>query len=204
MVYNLEEIKDDLATLIPKDFYIKYILRSDNWYFESILGVSQDNISCKTDDFKSIISNSLKISFNNIAMVGSGKIGFSLTPRSDKLFNCFSPESDVDIAIISNQLFHDYWDIFRSSYSDINSYHYKYISRGIYRGYISEFHLSIIDECRKHWSSIASSSKKALHSDLYIKHDISYRLYRSWEDFEEYHIQALEKIKRGDIYGSTI
>ncbi len=208
MAYTLEDIKNDIVLLNPKEFYIKHILRSDNWYFETMLGVGKEDIIRITDDFKQIVSQSLGISFNNIAMVGSGKLGYSLSPRSarqDKLFMCFSndsrvrPESDIDIAIVSNQLFQTYWDLFRCSYSEVNKHLYRYISREIYRGYINEKNLLEIDGCRKYWNPISSSSKKLLHSDLYIKHEISYRLYRSWEDFEEYNIQSLEEIKRGEI-----
>ena len=81
----------------------------------------------------------------------------------------------------------------------MNKRHYKYISRGIYRGYINEKYLTLIDGCRKEWNEKAAKSKKILRSDLYIKPEITYRLYRSWEDFEEYHIQSINEIKRGEI-----
>ena len=42
LAYTLTEIKDDIITLSSKDFYIKYILRSDNWYFENHIGQSKE------------------------------------------------------------------------------------------------------------------------------------------------------------------
>lgn len=202
MAYTLTEIKDDIIALPTKDFYIKYILRSDNWYFETHIGQSKEDSIRLIDDFKSIVSQSLKISFNNIAIVGSSKIGCSLAPVSeqrDKLFRCFNEESDIDIAVVSDKLFEIYWSLFRHSYSEVNKRHYKYISRGIYRGYINEKYLALIDGCRKEWNEKAAKSKKILRSELYIQPEITYRLYRSWEDFEEYHIQSINEIKRGEM-----
>ena len=201
MAYTIEEIKADIVTLSPKDFYIKYILRSDNWYFETYIGRSKEDSIRLTDDFKYIISQSLGISFNNIAVVGSSKLGCSLTPvseRGNKLFRCFNEESDIDIAIVSDKLFETYWSLFRHSYSGVNKRHYTYISRGIYRGYINEKYLTLIDGCRKQWNEKAAESKKILRNELYIQPEITYRLYRSWEDFEEYHIQSINEIKRSE------
>ena len=69
------------------------------------------------------------------------------------------------------------------------------ISRALFRGYIGDMHLQQIDGCRKNWNDFALSSTKALYNNLYIQHKITYRLYRSWEDFEDYHISGLNKIK---------
>ena len=202
MVYTLSEIKSDVKSLTSKDFYSKHILRSDNWYFEKVIGSDKEDSMRLTDDFKTIISQSLKISFHNISIVGSSKIGCSLAPKtshSNKLFRLFDEEkSDIDIAIVSDKLFQKYWDLFRKSYNPINKIHYSRISRGIYRGYINEKNLELIDGCRKEWNALSSESKKLLRRDLYIQPDITYRLYRSWEDFEEYHIQSLNEIKKGE------
>lgn len=201
MAYTIEEIKTDIITMSSKDFYIKYILRSDNWYFETYIGKSKEDSIRLTDDFKYIISQSLGISFNNIAVVGSSKLGCSLTPvseRSNKLFRCFNEESDIDIAIVSDKLFETYWNLFRHSYSGVNKRYYSYISRGIYRGYINEKYLTLVDGCRKQWNQKAAESKKILRNELYIQPEITYRLYRSWEDFEEYHIQSINEIKRSE------
>ncbi len=209
MSYSLKEIKTDIADLSAKDFYLKHILRSHCWYFETILEIESDDIVNFTGDFKKIISDDLKINFNNIAMVGSGKIGYSLTPispKQNKLFKEFNDDnhgdshrkkSDVDIAIISNQLFQMFWDLLRKSYKSKYGALYQHIPTAIYRGYIDEYNLLEIEGCRKTWKDISVNSKKSLHNNLYIKHDIAYRLYRRWDDFEDYHISSLKKIMRG-------
>lgn len=201
MSYSLDEIRSDLAIMPVKDFYIKHILRSTYWYFETILKSDEDNAIKIADNFKEIVSKELGVSFNNIAIVGSGKLGYSLAPRPDKLFSAFSingetrKESDLDIAIISNRLFESYWDLFRKAYKSLYAYEYRYITREIYRGYINESHLDVIPLCRKEWALLANNSKRCLQNSLYIRHQIKYRIYRSWEDFEEYNILSLNIAK---------
>lgn len=201
MSYQIETIKNDMENLSSRDFYLKHIVRSDNWYFENILQTPLTEIIHAVDDFKAIVSESLNISFNSIMMVGSGKVGYSLSP--EKLYKPFNSDenvrklSDIDIAIISDKLFFEYWALFRKSFKMRYKDTYSYIFNEIYRGYINERNILEVEGCRKKWIEIASQSKKSLHSNLYFKHDISYRIYRSWEDFEEYNLQSINKIKRG-------
>lgn len=203
MSYQLETIQSDLTSLSARDFYLKHIVRSDNWYFENILSVQQSDIIHTVDDFKAVVSESLNISFNSIMMVGSGKIGYSLSPSSEKLFQPFNSDetvrnlSDVDIAIISNELFYKYWSLFRKSYKMRYRETYTHVFNEIYRGYINEYNILEVEGCRKEWIEMASESKKSLYNNLYFKHKISYRIYRNWEDFEEYNLQSISKIKRG-------
>lgn len=202
MLYTEEDIKRDLRNTNVRDFYMKYLLRADNWYFEKILNVDENNILHAVDDFKMMVSDALDIGFNNVVMVGSGKIGFSLSP--EKFLKPFSDEgdnkSDVDIAIISTQMFDYFWRLFRASYNITNKKYYKYISRGIYRGYISDMDLLNIDDCRVAWLELSNKATKSLQRRMYFKHEIHYRIYRDWKDMEEYHIQTIEQLK-GELNG---
>ncbi len=191
---KFDPIKKDLVELNSIDFYNKYFLRSHNWYFKNVLNIPNDNIACAYDDFKQIVSSSLDIQFNNILLVGSAKIGFSLNPK--KKFKQFSfsddeKPSDLDIAIISNRYFELFWKTFRSAYCLKNKHHYKYISRSIYRGYICEHNIRIILECRKRWQEISAKCNKKLQSEFYIKNPISYRIYRNWDDLQEYSLSSI-------------
>jgi hypothetical protein len=209
VAFTLEEIKNDILTLDVSAVYKKYFLSDDNWYFENILSASLgcDSVAEVAKKFNSVISNGFGISFQDIIMVGSGRLGYSLTPTKNntdaKLFKSFCVNgkerkmSDIDIALISETLFNRFWHLLRTSYRAKYSAQYNYIPRAIYRGYISENHLQEIDGCRKEWRMISFTSKKVLHENLFIQHDINYRLYRNWFDFEDYHIQALKTIKRG-------
>lgn len=208
MIYSIEEIKDDIKNLTEKEFYTKHIIRSDNWYFEKYLGKNSDDLIHLIDDYRLIVSECFEISVNSVMMVGSGKLGVSIKPPYNNYskfllpFNDDEKErniSDLDIAIISNDIFHEYWSQFRKSYKIRFQNAYLHLYNELYRGYINERSIMEVDGCRKRWKEKAYLSKKKLHENLYFKHDISYRIYRSWEDFEDYNIQNIRKIKREKI-----
>lgn len=199
MSYTLEQIKEDLTCIDTKQFYMKHIVRSENWYFENVLNIPQTHIIKAVDDFRIIVSDALGVSYSSVMMVGSGKTGYSLSPS--KKFKKFTVEpggknkSDIDIAIISLPIFDRFWKIFRDSYDITMSRTYKHISREIYRGYINERNINLINNCRVVWKELSNDSTRRLKQNMYFKHDISYRLYRSWEDFEEYNLSSINDLK---------
>ena len=208
MIYSIEEIKDDIKNLTEKEFYTKHIIRSDNWYFEKYLGKNSDELIHLIDDYRLIVSECFEISVNSVIMVGSGKLGVSITPpynNDSKFLLPFNDDekerkiSDLDIAIISSDIFHEYWDQFRKSYKIRFQHTYLRLYNELYRGYINEKRIMEVDDCRRQWKKKAYLSNKKLRENLYFKHDISYRIYRSWEDFEDYNIQNIRKIKKEKI-----
>lgn len=200
MAYSLEEIKHDLLTNDIRQIYLKYIVRSENWYFENVLGCSPGDLIKMSDDFRLIISESLGISFNNVLIVGSSKTGYSFSP-GDKRLSPFCvtgeerPVSDIDVAIISPDLYLKFWKLFRQNYTLQNKSKYKPIYTEIYRGFINEKRIVEIDGCRKEWLGVATTSKKRIAEAFFVQHTINYRIYRSWEDFEEYNLSGIQKLK---------
>lgn len=205
MSFDIEEIKANLEKQTEKQFYTEYIIKSPNWYFENELGNSLEESIRVSDDVKLIISENFKISFNSVMMVGSGKIGYSLSPK--KLFQPFNNDekvrkvSDLDFAIISSELFNEYWMKFRKSFKYQYRDTYLHIYQDLYRGYINERNIVSVDGCRRDWNELVSSSKKELLTNFFIKNEISFRVYRSWEDFEDYNMQNIKDIKRSLGYG---
>jgi hypothetical protein len=55
------------------------------------------------------LTSRLPITAENIAIVGSAKLGFSLNP--DGYFNPFSDESDIDVVVVNETLFDEIWSI---------------------------------------------------------------------------------------------
>ena len=175
MVYSLEDIKTDLKNLSEKQFYTKHIIRSDNWYFEEYLGKNPDEVIHLIDDYRLIVSESFGVSFNSVMMVGSGKLGFSMSPpdaehpEESKMFLPFNDDekvrkiSDLDIAIISSEIFHEYWKMFRNSYKTRFQSTYVHLYNELYRGYINERNIMAVDGCRKQWNETAAiSGRRAL------------------------------------------
>lgn len=200
---KMEEIKKDLHNLSVRSFIRKYFLVDGNWYFENILGYTDSEVRQKEIEFKAFIKENFKLESGEVFLVGSGKIGYSLNPKT--LFRPFQVDdrsnrpSDIDIALVSSEIFHEYWDLFRESYSPQYNRTYGYISREIYRGYINQRNIEEIPNCRRKWIFDTKQLGKTLRNEFHVKHEITYRIYRNTADFFEYITQSIEKTKMGDI-----
>ena len=196
MDFSVESIRKDVGTLSEKEFLIKYLLRSDNWYFSEYQHKSEADSIAQMDALKEIMNKNIGVAFHNVLMVGSGKIGCSLSPSKDfKKFDEGDEDSDIDIAIISSKLFDHLWNKIRAEYSIKYLCHYNQITSSIFRGFINEHNFKNIDEIRPDWNNQIDEVNKSLQKHLSIYHSINYRIYRSWEDLEAYHILGIRKLK---------
>ena len=193
-------LRNDLQLLEPKEFYMKHIVKSHNWYFSDYLHVPQDEIVDKMDCFKEIVSSTLGINFHNVQIVGSAKMGYSLSPQ--KLFRPFHdevpgmPSSDIDIAIISELLYQRFWSRLRNVNGLWhNKYYYKHLTESIFRGYINDSDLQKITGINEEWDDLVRPINVLLQDTLGFVHPITYRLYRSWDDLEDYQLIAISKAK---------
>ena len=150
--------------------------------------------------FKEIVSEHFHISFHSLQLVGSAKTGFSLSPN--KILTPFhdgddtQKSSDIDIAIISESLYQYYWNKMRQTEKIQYKRFYQQLTASIFRGYINDKVLMEIPPIRTEWLSVVAPINKLLQDELMIVHPITYRIYRSWEDLEEYQIIGIEKTKK--------
>lgn len=195
-----ETLKTDLLALEPKDFYLKHIVKSHNWYFSDYLHVPQDEIVDKMDYFKEIVSSNLGINFHSLQIVGSAKTGYSLSPQ--KVLKPFHGEtkddksSDIDIAIVSDKLYLKFWnDLRRVKGIQYNRHYYNHLTASIFRGYINDKDLLQIKGPCEEWNAMVRPINISLQDDIGFEHPITYRLYRSWDDLEEYQIVGISKAR---------
>lgn len=193
-------LRTDLISLEPGAFYLKHIVKSRNWYFSHYLCVPPDEIVDRMDYFKEIVSSHLGISFHSLQIVGSAKIGYSLSPR--KVLRPFHDgdseqlPSDIDIAIISDKLYHKFWERLRKAKGIWHMQpYYQRLTESIFRGYINEKDLIKIDGIRREWEELCNPINRELQDKLRFIHPITYRVYRDWDDLEEYQIKGIEKAK---------
>ena len=94
----IEEFKADLLTLSDVQIVRKYILNG--------------GCHALNDDqhyrLKERICEHFEIEFNDIILVGSGKLGFSI--KSTKRYEPFGDNSDIDVAVVSTKLFTKIWE----------------------------------------------------------------------------------------------
>ena len=80
-----------------------------------------------------MICEQFEIEFNDVLIVGSGKLGFSIKPS--RRFESFNNDSDIDIAIVSTPLFERVWQeayLYKKSAADWPSsgHFFKYLADG--------------------------------------------------------------------------
>ena len=173
-------------------------MSDDNWYIEEYLGYSRANKAREAiHKYKEIVSEGFRTETQDIYMCGSAKMGFSLSPprlnETSKLFMPFNDDekvrkvSDIDVAIISDKLFCEYWELYRTSFRPIYQCVYdEHIIREIYRGFINEKNVLYVNKCRASWNKMVVPIRSQLKKELHFRHEINFRVYRSRFDFESY------------------
>lgn len=196
MNFALDSIKNDLRKLPEKEFLIKYILKSNNWYFSEHQQQPASYAVEQMECLKEILNKRIGVAFHNVLMVGSGKIGCSLAPQKNMRKFDEENDSDIDIAVISSRLFEYMWEKIRIEYNVNYISRYKTIASSIFRGFINENNFREIDGIRPFWNNQIDLANKEIQDKLSVYHAINYRIYRSWEDLEAYHINGLKKLKQ--------
>lgn len=67
-------------------------------------------------DFRSMIASHWNVGFHEVLILGSGKLGYSYHKDST-----FSLESDIDVAIVNEKLFEDFYMVIRDFQYDIQN-----------------------------------------------------------------------------------
>jgi len=144
-------------------------------------------------DLRSEVAHYFKIHPTEVLVVGSAKLGFSISPK--KLFLPFRDESDIDVAIVSSQLFDRVWQaafdykITGGYWENLSSF-----SEYLFRGWIRpdfmppEHKFEFCREWWKYFNTLTSSGR-------YGPFKIRCGLYKSWYFLENYHSHAIKECK---------
>lgn len=129
----INNFKDNLRIQDVRFVYRKFLLGHKIWYFETRAGM--ENHAQVYDDFKIYMSEKLDLHVNNLAIVGSAKLGFSLSPK--KNFKAFGDDSDIDLVIVSRSLYRKAWDAFIDLSNRFYLKNYSKITGSIFRRFVS-------------------------------------------------------------------
>ena len=191
----------DLLELSPQDFFMKHIVKSHNWYIADYLKTPSDQLIDKMDLLKEIVSKNFEIGFHSLQIVGSAKTGFSLSPY--KILTPFheankdEKSSDIDIAIVSNAWYSRLWDNVREIRQlYYTSELYNRFTSSIFKGFINEKDICCLSSLRKKWQEKVAPVNQELQDKLAFVHPITYRIYRSWEDLEDYQINSIKRAQQ--------
>ncbi len=134
----------------------------------------------------------------NVFLVGSGRLGFSIKP--DAQFRKFGDHSDLDIAIVSKELFEIYWTQARNSIFSLQEWKNKDVFENyFFEGWMRPDKLKNGGEdldAKQWWEYFGNLSRSRKYGDW----SISGGLYYSLDCLEHYQSDAIEKIRDiGDL-----
>jgi hypothetical protein len=203
MVMTKEILKEDLTKKTTYDFFVTYVAKSHCWYFSDYLKISKAEMLSSIDDLREIISRALKINFNSIHLVGSAKVGFSLKPVKDFCLQPFresgEQQSDIDIALISNELFF-YWrhlvKVKKRNIDTPETTFFESIMASSSNGYINVHDIVSINILKKEWLVVQNNIKKNVSDNLNIRHKLTYRIYKDWDSLENYQLRSIKNSKK--------
>lgn len=192
---------DDLRELIritpSRDFCIEYLFDHSMWYFDENTSELVSGVDYAA--FREYVASKVKIPIQDVALGGSAKFGLSLNPdtRQSKLFRPFNDTSDLDLVIVSKELFESVWkallDAFYSQYYWVMNHHSKHIFRGfvfLHEG--MDYKTRHLSQIQKLLNSISAD----MVLEIGISRILKYRVYRSWDDVIAYHDAGIAQIQR--------
>jgi hypothetical protein len=145
-------------------------------------------------ELKSEIAENFKLHPSEVIIVGSGKLGFSIAAQ--KRYRSFGDTSDIDVAIISPQLFDQFWkEIFDYSNSGAFWADSEKFKKYLFKGWIRPDKLpnSPYFSLRKDWFEFF---RNLTQSGKYGSYKISAGLYKSWHFLEEYQSICVKECKQ--------
>ena len=170
---RLTQFKEDLSQLSPIEIVRKHII------FGECCILSQREYF----DLRSEIADHFDLHPNEVLVVGSTKLGFSIVPN--KRYDLFGNESDIDVALVSSTLFDEFWkEVFSYRYEGAYWPEYSQFVRYFFRGWIRPDKLprSPMFRLREDWWNFFQD---VTSGGRYGDYNISGGLYKSYFFFGE-------------------
>jgi hypothetical protein len=194
-------LEEDVDIIVQRN-----LIEGSSYFFDVIANDAKEEF-----EFKKELSLSLDVHLRDIAIVGSGKLGFSIKP--DEQNPSFYPfkkfdfdfdkdknkdKSDIDVAIVSSTLFDKQ---LVGIYNHTKSYSVRYEEKKSFAYYILKgwFRPDLIPEGYEISSLINKAQEK--YKNKYGRH-VNIGIYKSWYFFENYHKNNINTIKLNLIANS--
>jgi len=171
--------KDDLASLPALQVIRRHVIYGDC----AVISQSQ------YFDLRSEVAEEYAIHPNEVLVVGSAKLGFSIAPK--KRYRHFADTSDIDVVIVSANLFdqiwravHHFWA--QGGYWERSAQFHEYLFQGWIRPdkLPSAKSFELANEWWEFFNRLSASGK-------YSVYKIAGALYRDWYFLEEYQLRGV-------------
>lgn len=131
----------------------------------------------------------------NIIIVGSAKLGFSIAPR--KRFRDIQDDSDIDVAIVDEELFDTYWErlfefnINVKSRSDREEELYQKFLQYFFKGWLRPDLFPFNFKGKREWFDFFS----AISYKEYDKRKVAAAIYKNEYFFKKYHVENIKSLR---------
>lgn len=179
---RMQRFKEDAGMMSANDVVQRHLTQGDCFALDN-----SQHLNLKTE-----VARNFGIHPNEVVIVGSAKLGFSIAP--EKRFRIFNDSSDIDIALASEHLFDEIWqEAFDYSVSAGSTWtnaprFAKYLFRGWLRPDMlpadADFHRSA--EWFEFFRQLSGSGR-------YGPYQIRAGLYRTWYFLERYQSVTVEQ-----------
>lgn len=210
---KIADFKNDLIkeNLTHEQIFQRHIVDGKSYFFHDILNDYQREYKTR-----SLIASYLNVHIQEVIIVGSSKLGYSLSP--DNLFRPFDSKfvkskqlkdkSDIDVAVISNSLFED---LSKRIFEYTNSFKVKWDENEYYFGhkknlYGIPIYLKYFEYFSKGWFRPDMKPKgfefcikdgyQGLKSKIFshFNRSLGLGVYKDWYYFKHYHIANIKTL----------
>lgn len=190
-----DEFKSQLRDKTVSDLEIvqRYITHGSPFVF----GGDED----KYFKLKKTVGQKFGLNPQYVIMVGSGKLGFSMSPL--KQWQPFHDESDIDMAIISSDIFENFWkELYGFNIKltdrteDQEKQYYRFLDY-FFRGWLRPDVFPFSYAGKKEWLDFFKSIS---YGEFGEHHKISGAVFHNWGFYEAYQTDNIRKIRdRGAV-----
>lgn len=191
---TLDELKTLLSQKTIPEIIHRYLLSREPVCFQK----SPDAVY----DLQRSLSEHFRVHTKNIEIVGSAKLGISLNPSASRYGKKYDEESDIDLVVVSGELFDKAWheltklDGARHTLNEKERSLLDECNNLIHRGYISPDKLPIRMDFSKNWWGVF---EKLSNQEKYEKRAIRGRLFKDWWFVERYYSIMLAKLSASGV-----
>ena len=142
---------------------------------------------------RSEVAKKFRVHPNDVLVVGSAKLGFSIAPH--KRYRHFGDESDIDVVIVKSELFDDVWhSVYKAWMSKVYWPDEFNFQKYLFRGWIRPDYFPATPSVKiaKDWWEYFRS---LTYSRSYGPYKLSGAIYKSWDYVEQYQMGAITQCK---------
>ena len=189
---NSIELQEALKTRGSKFVYNQVLLNEDVYLLRARYEAEAPRIY---HEIKMAASDTLDVPVKNVAIVGSAKTGYSLTPGRN--YSPFNDESDLDLVLVSENLFRELWECQLNFVNSATGQQYSTVAKNIFKHFISNKAEEVQGDQIEYfadWISKVDKLRQTLQLNFKLPTEINYRVYDAWKYVEQYHVAGLNAL----------